>query len=59
MTTVVSSNDQPKVVFCNAGDTKPTDVPNGSVLFEMDHSNSKVTFYCFDADNTAWVPFGS
>ena len=35
---------------CLSGDTKPTDVFNGSILFEMD--TSKV--YMFDQANNEW-----
>ena len=36
---------------CNSADTKPTGVPNGSKLLEMD--TEKV--YVYDADNVTWV----
>lgn len=35
---------------CNSADTKPTGVPNGSMLLEMDTQ----TVYVYDADNTVW-----
>ena len=59
MVTIVSSYDEPKVVFWAAGDTPPTGMPNGSIGFEMDASGSKVTTHLFEADSDTWVPFGS
>jgi len=37
-------------IICLSTDTKPTDVPNGSICLEMD--TSKV--YLFDETNTQW-----
>lgn len=38
---------------CLSGDTKPTDVDNGSVMLEMD--TGKV--YFFDEENSQWREF--
>lgn len=35
---------------CLSSDTKPTNVPNGSILVEMDTKK----IYIFDADNSQW-----
>lgn len=43
----------PKTVYCLSTDTKPTDVPNGSLCFEMDTSG----IYMFDAENGSWLQF--
>lgn len=55
MVTKVSAYDEPKVVICLSTDTKPTDVPNASMLLEMD--TGKVYFY--DEDGTDWVEWST
>ena len=47
--------NQPHDLYGLFTDTKPTDVPNGSVFVEMDTS----TIYVFDEENTTWVEWGS
>lgn len=44
-------------LYCLSTDTKPTDVPNGSVLYEIDSG----VIYVFDEENKEWyeaVSFG-
>ena len=47
--------NQPHDLYGLSTDTKPTDVPNGSVFVEMDTS----TIYVFDEENTTWEEWGS
>ena len=47
--------NQPHDLYGLSTDTKPTDVPNGSVFVEMDTS----TIYGFDEENTTWEEWGS
>ncbi len=55
MVTKVSAFEQPKEIYGLSTDTKPTDVPNGSVFVEMDTS----TLYVFDKDATDWLQWGA
>ena len=54
MVTKVSAFDEPKEIYCLSTDTKPTDVPNGSILIEMDTS----TIYTFDEAGSTWNEWG-
>lgn len=47
--------NQPHDLYGLHTDSKPTDVPNGSVFVEMDTS----TIYVFDEENTTWEEWGS
>lgn len=47
--------EQPHDLYGLSSDTKPTDVPNGSVFVEMDTT----TIFVFDAENTYWRQWSS
>lgn len=56
--TLVSSSEETgnkywKEGSCMSGDTKPTDVANGSILKEMDTG----TVYMYDEAGEQWRPF--
>lgn len=55
MVTKVSANNDPKEVYGLSTDTKPTDVPNGSIFVEMDTS----TIYVFDEASSDWLAWGA
>lgn len=48
----------PVTLFGLSTDTKPTNVPNGSVFFEIDNFGSTEVPYIFmfDAENSKWYP---
>ena len=55
MVTIVSAFNEPKEVYCLSTDSKPTNVPNGSILVEMDTSK----IYTFDESGTQWNEWGA
>ena len=46
-----NSNLRPNEIYGLSADTKPTDVPNASIFYEMD---TKI-MYLFDAQNKVWL----
>lgn len=55
MVTIVSANDEPKLVFCLSTDTKPDTVPNGSRCVEIDTGKESL----YDAENDIWYEQGA
>lgn len=55
MVTTVSAFEDPKEVYGLSTDTKPSNVPNGSIFVEMDTSK----LYTFDADGKQWNEWGA
>lgn len=53
MITIINKdvNKNPDEIVLLSTDTKPTNVLNGSIAFEIDTGN----FYVFNADGPAWV----
>jgi hypothetical protein len=55
MVTKVSAFEEPKEIYGLSTDTKPTDVPNGSIFVEMDTSK----LYVFDGDSLIWIEWAA
>ena len=55
MVTKVSAFDEVKEIYGLSTDTKPTDVPNGSLFVEMDTSK----LYLFDEGSGTWQEWGA
>ena len=55
MVTKVSAFDEPKELYGLSTDTKPTDVPNGSIFVEMDTSK----LYVFDEESRVWTEWAA
>mgnify|MGYP003291387879 CR=1 FL=1 len=55
MVTIVSANDEPKLVFCLSTDAKPDTVPNGSRCVEIDTGKESL----YDAENDIWYEQGA
>ena len=55
MVTITSAFEETKEVYCLSTDSKPTDMPNGSICVEMDTGK----LYLYDEAGTQWVEFGA
>lgn len=55
MVTMVSAYDEPKEFYGLSTDTKPTDVPNGSIFVEMDTSK----LYVFNEESMVWTEWAA
>lgn len=55
MVTIASAFDAQKEIYCLSTDTKPDDMPNGSICVEMDTGK----LYLYDEEGTQWVEFGA
>ena len=53
MITIISTNQEarPKEIYGLSTDTKPTNVPNASIFYEMDTRD----LYLFDRENLRWL----